>query len=342
MGAFICSISPRDWPIALKKGIYGNKLYKKGSKELLGDVQQLSIIRDLISMKNDDLVFFHVIGEKTVHGIYQVSKEPFYDETKIWDDEFESFPYRFQFKPHPDFRELCLNDACISVHSFYEIIDKGEIRSLVSLEFEQNIERRSIRRLLSIDTKQIIKLLLRDFSRDKYREKINFEYHQTTDFEPLNDKVYRVGSIENAITAVIMYELSEDTSNFKKIIGLKGKCDFANEFFVAPTTRKAIDIFTTWDTQTAIIECKSKKVDVFGLQQGLYYRDLIYQQNWYDKTNKIILILVGSSFHKDVIKAVVHLNKIEQFEIKLIKYNPIENNKWGNFSDETPKYNWFG
>lgn len=342
MGAFICSISPRDWPNALRKGIYGNKLYKRDSKVPLADMQQLSIIRDLISMKKGDLVFFHVIGEKTVHGIYQVSKEPFYDETKIWDDDFEPFPYRFQFKPHPDYEELCLNDASISVHSFYEIIDKGDIRSLVSLEFEQNIERRSIRRLLDIDIKHIIKLLLRDFSKNEFDEKIKFDYYSTTNFTPLKEKVYSIGRIENAITAVIMYELSEDISNFKKIIGFKGKCDFANEFFVAPTTRKAIDIFTTWETQTAIIECKSKKVGMFGLQQGLYYRDLIYQQNWYDKEKKITLILVGSRFHKDVTKAVVHLNKIEKYEIKLIKYNPIKNDKWGDFSDETPKYNWFG
>lgn len=336
MGAFICSISPRDWPIASSKGVYGNKFNKRNSDEPLRDDQQLSIIRDLTSMRKGDLLFFHVIREKTIHGIYSVTNEPFFDENKIWDDAHEIFPYRFTFSPHPKYQSLCEYNANIEVHSLYEIIDKGEIQSLVTLEFERNIERRSVRRIMENDSENITNLLLRDFRKRHQEEKIVFQpYNKPQEAPLLKDKIYRVGEIENAIKGIIMYELTEKESAFKQIISLNDDCQFANEFFVAPTTRKAIDIFAYDKEKYAIIECKTDVIDVNGLKQAIYYQDLIKQRHWFDKRKKTAVILVAKRFRSDVKKFAKQLNKTPQTEIKLIKYIPKENQKWADFQDET-------
>ncbi len=47
-------------------------------------------------MRKGDKIFFHVIRKlepSTIHGFYVVREAPFYDETKIWDDPVEVFPY---------------------------------------------------------------------------------------------------------------------------------------------------------------------------------------------------------------------------------------------------------
>lgn len=338
MGAFICSISPRDWPIAVTKGVYGNKYKKRNSNKPLRDVQQLSIIRDLTAMRKGDLLFFHVIDEKTVHGVYRVTKEPFFDETIIWKDKYELFPYRFTFEPHPKYSSLCEYDANIEVHSLYEIIDKGEIQSLVTLEFERNIERRSVRRIIENDAKKMVNLLLRDFRKRQQKKKIAFKpYKPPKKVVSLKNKIYRVGEIENAVKAIIMYELAEKESTFKKQISLEGKCEFANEFFVAPTTRKAIDVFAFNKEKYAIIECKTKTMKVKGLKQTLYYQDLIRQRNWFDDSKKITAVLVAKKIHSKVIEYARLLNKTKQAEIKLIKYIPQKNKKWADFINEKPK-----
>jgi len=48
MGAFICTLSEWDWETTLTKGIYGNRFFKEGTNQPHRDIQQLSIIRDLI------------------------------------------------------------------------------------------------------------------------------------------------------------------------------------------------------------------------------------------------------------------------------------------------------
>lgn len=106
MGAFICTISESDWETARKMGVYGNRRYKEGTANELRDIQIQSIIRDLISMKEGDFVFFHIRGKQTIHGVYEVREEPFYEENKIWNDPLEIFPFRFLFKPHPKYSRV--------------------------------------------------------------------------------------------------------------------------------------------------------------------------------------------------------------------------------------------
>jgi hypothetical protein len=338
-GAFICTLSEEDWGKTRELGVYGNRFYKEGTSRKLGDVQQLSIIRDLISMREGDIVFFHIRGKQTIHGVYKVRKAAYYDDKcKIWNNPLEMFPYRFLFEPHPDYKYLAEYDANIEVHSLYEFIDRGKIKSLVTLENEQNIEARGVRKILIEDAKILISLLHRDFKYRKTNQKLPFNPHNPSSNVPfLKDCVYKVGRIENAIKAVLMYELAHNLSLVKKIFsGLDvdpDKIDFVNEFFIAQTTRKSIDIYVTYKNSHILIEVKTDKVDENALKQALYYRDLLSQRPWIDiERDRIKVVLVGKRFVNTLPDSIKKLAKINN-GIQLIQYKPINNGKWGEFRD---------
>jgi predicted RNA-binding protein len=335
MGAFICTLSEWDWETTLTKGIYGNRYFKEGTNQPHQDIQQLSIIRDLISIKEGDLFFFHIRGKQTIHGVYESRSEAFFDNTPIWLDSTEKFPYRFLFQPTRKYLYLCQADANIDVHSLYELIDSGQIISLVTLEFEQNIEARSVRKILVEDALKIIRLLHRDFRLRSSPAKINFNPVQLPNtYRPIKENLFKVGNIENAIKAVMLYKLANGDSTLKNILTLPPNYDFVNEFFIAQTTRKAIDILIKAPNFLVILEFKTKKCDITALKQSLYYRDLLIQRTWVNNDDKILLGLVAQSFTNELFDSVKKINCVNE-QVKLIKYVP-SNNKWADIYDVTP------
>lgn len=143
-------------------------------------------------------------------------------------------------------------------------------------------------------------------------------------------------SIENAIKAVIMYNLSRDITFIRLLfddenISYPDEIDFANEFFIAQTTRKSIDIYCRSRNKHVLIEVKTDKIDVNALRQALYYRDLIAQRSWVDLANeKIDVVLVGKKFSQDLYNEIRELNELSN-GIRLMKYIPTNNEKWGRF-----------
>lgn len=332
MGAYICTISERDWDTARELGVYGNRFEKKEDGRTLGDSQKLSVIRDLISIKKGDIIFFHIKGRRTIHGVYRARSCALWDDKEIWNDPHEEvFPCRFLFEPHPNHEKLCLYDAHISVSSLYELIDQGGIRSLVTLEFERNIEARAVKRIFIDDAKKIIRLLYRDFKKEK---EVNFNLYTPNKYIPLKDKVFRVGGLENAIKAVISWKLAYNDKEVK-LFGLEEQYDFANEFFVAPTTRKNLDFLCESEGLYVILEVKKETCDEKALRQSLYYADLLDQRPWANKNFKKIVVLIGKKFNDEIKKYAKLINKINNFnEVRLIKYIPINNGKWAELREE--------
>lgn len=336
MGAFICTLSENDWETTRKQGIYGNRLYKEGTKNRLGDVQVLSIIRDLISLKENDAVFFHIRGKRTIHGVYKIKGSAYYDEEKIWENDIELFPFRFLFEPFPQYGYLAEYDANIDVHSLYEFIDKGEIKSLVTLENEQNIEARGVRKILKEDAELITKLLHRDFKRRKSTKQTEFEsYTLKQNIIYLKDRIYKVGRIENAIKAIFMHELSFNLEFIRELFNDKKinlhDIDFINEFFIAQSTRKSVDIYCLYRNVHLLVEAKTKKANVKNLKQVLYYRDVLFQRPWLNpQSEKINVMLIAKDFPAELIQSVKRLNEVNN-GIKLMRYKPVNDEKWGQF-----------
>lgn len=332
MGAYICTISERDWDIARSRGVYGNRYKKEGENRVLADNPQLSIIRDLVSIKEGDIIFFHLRRKKTIHGIYRARSEAFWEENEIWNDDYDVFPYRFLFEPHPDYKEFCLNDAHISVASLYELIDRGELKSLVTLEFERNIEARAVKRIFEEDARKIIRLYYRDF---KFRggNKASFDLYKPKNITHLKDKIYEVGRFENSIKAVLSWMLAHKDNAVTKIVGTN--YEFANEFFVAPTTRKNIDLFCEGSDSYSVIEVKKDTCNKDTLIQALYYADLLNQRPWIKGALKKDVILVGKSFTQDVIDFAEIINNTIKVnnKVKLVKYVPNGKRNWATLEE---------
>jgi len=342
MGAFICSISYRDWGSTLTKGIYGNRTgrIKGGSYQEFDPKTKYSIIRDLVGMKIEDVVFFHVLGRdkpSSVHGVYDVRDHPFYDKSIIWNDNFEVFPYRFLFGPHPKYRYLCDYDANIEVTDFYELIESRRIWSLATLENEVNIEARSVRKIGEDEANEIVRLLHRDYRQRRRQQSVGFNLVQIPiGAIHLHNEIGDIGRYENSIKAFLMYKLAQRDPYLLNVFG--DITDFMNEVFIAQTTRKSIDILcinrVEGMSSYIISEVKTAKCDTKSLSQLLYYMDLFKQKDLVDINSDIIVgCLVGRAFDEHVIEYSRERNRQGvNGSLILLKYQPSPNGTNATFS----------
>lgn len=342
VGAFICSISNRDWETALTIGIYGNKIgmVRQGSYQEFDRKTKYSIIRDLVGMKAGDVVFFHVLGRdkpSSVHGVYSTRGEPFYNEAIIWSDKFELFPYRFLFSPHPKYRYLCDYDASIEVTDFYELIEGRRIWSLATLENEVNIEARSVRKIGQGEANEIIRLLHRDYRQRRRSARVGFNLVQLPiSATPLHSQIGDIGRYENSIKALLMYKLAQRDPY---LVGVFGDItDFMNEVFIAQTTRKSIDILCISEVEGksayTICEVKTGKCDTKSLSQVLYYVDLFKQKDLVDINSDIVVgCLIGRTFDEHVVEYSIERNRQGvNGPLILLRYQPSVNGRDATFS----------
>jgi len=337
MGAFICSISERDWEISRAKGIYGNKIGnigQSGKYRKFSAQTQFSIIRDLVGMQKGDKVFFHVLandGPSRIHGIYIVREPPFYDATRIWKDSYEIFPYRFLFEPYPKYRYLCEYDANIEVVEFYELIEQRKIWSLATLENEMNIEARSVRKIEDGgEAKETLRLLHRDYRMRRQEQKVNFSpISLTRNARPLREFIKDIGRFENSIKALLMYKLGQKDPALVEILGPIS--DFMNEVFIAQTTRKCMDILCIGNSENQnkkyiICEVKTDRCTTKDLSQLLFYMDLFKRREIVNIHSDLIIgSLIGKKFDSEVIDFSRKRNAQNvNGSILLIEYTPNE------------------
>jgi len=345
---FLCSISPEDLRIAIELGIYGNRYFynKKGKK--LSDNIKLSIIRDLITISPGDWILLHTIKEQKIYGIFEVTSKPFFSKQKIWNSqENEIYPCRFCFQPHPLLKDIIAEYGMpyITVHELYEIIEIFKIKSLISVEYESNIERRSVRKLLWKDAKKIIKYFISNFKIDSTIQLINNRINKNIceDSNSLENKIFKVGNIENAIKAIILYELANKKDFFSILFPQDENLsfyDFTHEVFISPILKKLIDIYVMARLNNntekhIVIEVKTKEVNLNDLKQGLTYLDLLIPLNWCSINAERELVLIGKGFNREVKNYVKFINFfLTTFKIRLIKYIPNENGEWAVFQEE--------
>ncbi len=358
-GAFLCSISPEDFEISIKLGIYGNRYEKSKSGKDLKDNSKLSIIRDLIAIKPGDLIFLHVIDEQKIYGVFEASSKPFYSEQSIWhSQEEELFPCRFCFKAYRPFENMIRKGKIpyITVSNLYEIIETEGIKSLISVEFERNVERRGVRKILFKDAIKIIKNFLCNHEIEV--RDIECEDQSKCDLEEsensLKDIIFKVGDIENAVKAVLLYELAWKGNFFNVLFGEQRyniiSYDFVNEVFISPIVRKLIDIYICAKLNNGIekhfvVEVKTGKVQLKDLFQGIRYADLLLTLGWISSRDyEREVIMVGRSFDNSVKEYAARLNTLyrgKSLRIRLISYKPSSDKKWASFKEEVLKKNGF-
>jgi len=355
MGTFICQISETDWLISRKIGVYGNRegsvrngeiVYFADMRKGTGEQIIQSIIEDLIGMRKGDTVFFHVLetaeGESSVHGIYSVREEPFYnDDVKIWQSNpYLIYPYRFCFKPHAEHIELCKYDASILVSEFYKLVENRNIRSVLTLEREVRGAAHAVKKISNDDSEEIIKLLYRDFTSRSSKYSVDFKPLQV-EGPSLRSHIRRIGEIEFSIKALVAYELGQKDPNLIKCIPACRNVDydFLIESFVGQTARKPTDILCInsggLEKAVTVVEAKTDLVQMDDLIQSLKYQELFKLRN-IDKgslTYKMSICLLGQRFHQKLVNYTSIRNMVLPWEeIVLLKYTPTQNGKNAAFA----------
>ena len=286
MGAFICQISEKDWIVSRRVGVYGNRegSERKGkpvffAKSTRGQGVIQSIIEDLVGMRRGDIVLFHVVkkeeGESSIHGVYSVTEEPFFNDTvKVWKSSPHFvYPYRFCFAPHPQHAQLCTYDVSMTVSEFYRLIETRKIRSISTLEREVRGAAHAVKKITLEDAEEVTKSLYGLFHLRKHENAVEFRPAKMR-MQPLRDRIQGVGRIEFAVKAIVAYRLGQsDPELTQHIPACSDQYDFLIETFVGQTVRKPTDIFVTGqagsEKMITIIEAKVDRANMVDLSQAL-------------------------------------------------------------------------
>jgi len=359
--AFICQLSQIDWAVSREVGVYGNREGSEREGEIRyfstsarGDDTIQSIIEDLIGMRKGNIVFFHVIktdrGESSIHGVYRVTEEPFYNETvKIWKSSPRLvYPYRFCFEPDPEHIELCRYDANIAVKDLYRSIEDRTIRSILTLEREERGRAHAVKKISDDDAKEIVKLLYRSFHFRRLYTALDFKPMHMP-MRPLRQRISRIGEIEFAIKALVSYELGQENSRLTQHIPAcrSGSYDFMIEAFLGQTMRRPTDIIcvSTRDSEklVTIIEAKTELASIEDLVQALEYQQIFRLRN-IDRGSlsyRMSTCILAQRFHSDLIAYASIRNKVlPREDIVLLKYVPTENGTDAEFSVQAPVDTW--
>jgi hypothetical protein len=145
MGSHIFLVGQENFKKCLELGVYG------GASQKLERINS-EIVAGFEGIKPGDFIFFYVrnIG---VYGLWKTTSFPFFDETNIWGNKEQKYPYRVCFEPiirhFP--RPIALSDVL-------DLQDRGRIWT-----FELGAMRtKNHNPITTEESKELIRLLLRN------------------------------------------------------------------------------------------------------------------------------------------------------------------------------------
>jgi hypothetical protein len=309
MGAHIFLVGEDNFQLCAKRGVYGCVM--PGSER-----NRAEVVAGVLSIRPDDLVFFYVKNQG-VYGLWRVSGEPYFDETKVWDSDEQLFPFRFSFVPavgqfsHP----VLLNDVL-------DLRDKGRIWT-----FDLNpVQQKNQYKITMAEARELLRLLLRNNPirqasvaiPDAYvpKSKKNIEVDLSSSEPP------RV-RYEGWLNAWFMQSLAR--SELKGILG-----DYQEFLNLVPTTfNKVMDVFLTHvasiDSLEVVykytcIELKTERATEEDLSQLLRYEDWLARKLAGGDKDMVQSILVANRFSDLAIEYVNRRRSIEEKTLRLITY----------------------
>jgi hypothetical protein len=264
-----------------------------------------------------DLVFFYV-KNKGIYGLWRVVAEPYFDQTKVWVDEQQLFPYRFSFEP-----AVGHFPKPISLSDILDLRDKSRIWT-----FDLNpVQQKNQYKITMEEARELLRLLLRnnpirliapsisDVYVPSARGKIDVE----VSFSPSRRVQY-----EGWLNAWFMRSFAR--GELKDLLG-----DYSEFLNLVPTTfNKVMDIFLTHVTtidsidvlhKYTCIELKTDRVTEQDLTQILRYEDWLARKLAAGDDEMIQSVLVGKRFTDEVIHYVRNRQRIEEKTVRLIAYS---------------------
>lgn len=308
MGSHIFLVSQENFKKCLELGLYG------GASQPLERINS-EIIASFEAIKTGDFVFFYVrnIG---VYGLWKVVCHPFFDETNIFSDLNQKYPYRVCFEPIIRYfpRPIALSDIL-------DLQDKGKIWT-----FELGAMRlKNHDPITTEESKELIRLLLRNNPIFKEIKEIPHPYTKINNPLPIKLETDKKGRIkyEGYLSAWFMRNLAQ--GKMKDIIG-----DYADTLNYVPTSfNKVMDIFLTHVTKVDGVDilhnftCIELKTDVCieeNLNQIIKYENWLVRKLASGDNEMVQSILVGHDFNDKVLEYVRKRKLIEEKVVRLIKY----------------------
>ena len=322
MGAHILLVSEENFEVCLKYGVYGCVLPSK-------EWNRAEVVAGILSVLPGDLIFFYV-KDRGVYGLWKVAGKPYYDETKIWADSSQIYPYRFSFRPTVGYFP-----TPISLNDVLDLRDKGQIWT-----FDLNpVMRKNLYKITMGEARELVRLLLRNNPIRRQPRAIPKPYTPAKRGRikvdlPL-DATGRI-RYEGWLNAWFMRSFAR--GELKELLG-----DYREFLNLVPTTfNKVMDIFLTHVTTVdsidilhkyTCIELKTDRAVERDLAQVLRYTDWLARKLAAGDTEMIQSILVARRFSEGVLEYVKSRRRIEEKTVRLISYRVDESGRTVNLQE---------
>ncbi len=309
MGAHIFLVGEDNFELCKNHGVYGCVMPTK-------EWNKAEIIAGIYSIQTGDLVFFYV-KNKGIYGLWKIKNSPFFDNTRIWSNEKQSYPFRFLFEP-----VMGSFVKPISLTDVLDLHDKGKIWT-----FDLNpVQQKNQYKITMGEARELLRLLLRNNPIKHLLTEVENPYIPNIpekidlNFDPDHDGHFRY---EGWLNAWFMKTIAN--GGLHEILG-----DYDEFLNLVPTTfNKVLDIFLTHVTNVGAIEvihkytCIELKVDKASeqdLTQILRYEDWLARKLASGDRDMMQSILVAFRFSEQVIEYVKNRHRIEEKVIRLISY----------------------
>jgi len=145
MGAHIFLVGEGNFEVCTRRGVYGCVM--PGTER-----NKAEVIASILSIQAGDLVFFYVKNQG-VYGLWKVVGEPYFDETKVWADAQQMYPYRFSIEPAVGYFP-----KPVSLSGVLDLRDKGRIWT-----FDLNpVQQKNQYKVTMDEARELLRLLLRN------------------------------------------------------------------------------------------------------------------------------------------------------------------------------------
>jgi hypothetical protein len=310
MGYHIFLTGQENFKKCIEVGVYG------GASQPLERINS-EIIGSFEAIKPGDFIFFYVrnIG---VYGLWKATSRPFFDDTDLFGDKEQKFPYRVCFEPSIRYfpRPIVLSDIL-------DLQDKGKIWT-----FDPGFSAMRLKNhnpITSDEGKELLRLLLRNNPVFQAVAPISKPYSSNNVELPLSLATDSKGHLkyEGFLNACFMKSFVN--GRFKDTIGEYG--DFLN--YVPTSFNKVMDIFLTHITAIDGVDILHKYTCIelktgIGIEENL--NQIIKYENWLIRKlaggdNEMVQsILVAFDFQDKVLEYVRKRKAIEEKTVRLLKY----------------------
>lgn len=316
MGAHIFLVSESNFEICTRRWVYGCVMPSKAWNKA-------EVVAGVVSIQPDDLVFFYV-KNRGVYGLWRVTGEPYFDETKVWAHDQQMFPYRFSFEAAVRYFPVP-----VSLNDVLDLHDKGRIWT-----FDLNpVQRKNQYKVTTDEAKELLRLLLRnnpicgaDLGEiDPYVSPARGEIE--VDIASGKSGCVRY---EGWLNAWFMRSLAK--GELKGFLG-----DYREFLNLVPTTfNKVMDIFLTHVTTVVsidvlykytCIELKADRAAEQDLAQTLRYEDWLARKLAAGDGHMVQSVLVARRFSDAVVDYVRSRRRIEEKTVRLISYQVTEDKR---------------